>query len=852
MGNWLTHWVRWVAQHAFLCFSLILSVTLILGWVAYSQFRLNSNLSDLIAQDAPWRADFDRFETAFPDLLRTAVVVLSSESLSDLEAATGSIVQKLASQPDLYRAVAAPGSEAFFRDHAFLYMDVDDLDDMADRLAEAQPWLSVVREDPSLNSIVELLEDGFVNEPPEGFVDVLDLVLGSAENHLSGQDGAIKWADEFFPLDEARYQLIYLKPQVVDQADGSQTKLTDAQMVAALRASLAEVNLPDSVTVKLTGEIPLQHEEIEAAVTGISLAGWLSLGLLLIVLVVGVRSGKIVLATFSMLAIGVIWTSAYAMLTVGEFNTISLVFIVMFFGLGVDFALHFSLRFQEAINDDDSHPVEALVVSTASVGRAISLCTVTTALGFLVFWPTDYQGLADLGVISAGGMAVAWILTFTYLPAVYSLLGPPRAHKMDLPTSDAVVHWLIGHRPWVLGVVAVSSVLAIGVASRSSFDYSVLALKDEASESMSTLRELQAEGLSTDYQLFYLSDAPLIAEEVESLATVDELRRPLDFVPQDQEDKLYVIEDLQFLLSDALAEDDGAGQAASIAQSRQTIKALSEMLDSRVHTSEFVSSDVVDQTAQTLAQLAQLSDEQLGAWQTSVVSQLVAEIAWLQRALTVTELNFDDLPDSVTSRLVGREGERLNSILPKQDIAQVDALSDFITEVRGVLPGATGRPVIEWGVGQIVVDAFIQALTFAFIVIGLVILVSLRSVQSTAMIMLPLGLTAVCALAVGVLIEQPINMASILVLPLIFGLGVDNGIHVVDRYLGEGDVEHLMHSSTPRAVMLSTLTTIGAFAALSISPHMGTASIGVLLSVSVGFLLLFTIFLVPVLLARAS
>ena len=104
------------------------------------------------------------------------------------------------------------------------------------------------------------------------------------------------------------------------------------------------------------------------------MAGWLALVLLFVVLLIGVRSGKIILATFSMLAIGIIWTSAYAMLSVGEYNTLSLVFIVMFFGLGVDFALHFSLRFQEAVNKGNLDVVSALSRSTRSVGRAISLC----------------------------------------------------------------------------------------------------------------------------------------------------------------------------------------------------------------------------------------------------------------------------------------------------------------------------------------------------------------------------------------------------------------------------------------------------------------------------------------------
>ena len=245
-------------------------------------------------------------------------------------------------------------------------------------------------------------------------------------------------------------------------------------------------------------------------------------------------------------------------------------------------------------------------------------------------------------------------------------------------------------------------------------------------------------------------------------------------------------------------------------------------------------------------------DEQLLSWQGAVTSNLLDELAWLRRALVVDEVTFGDLPPSARQRLVAQDGASLTVIKPAHDISEVSALSEFIASVRSVAPQATGRPVVEWGVGGIVLSSFQQALLFAVVSITLVILLVMRSFRNTGLIILPLMLTAIGALAFGVLADQQVNMASILVWPLIFGLGVDNGIHVVDRYLGEGDVEHLMHSSTPRAVVLSTLTTFGAFAALSLSPHAGTASIGMLLAVSIGLLLLFTIFLLPVLLAKAG
>ncbi len=842
MTDALVQWVNFVTRRAVVWLVVIAVLSLVLGWVAVDRFRLNSDLSTLITQEADWRKDFDYFEATFPDLVRTAVVVVYGTSLHDIEVATGQIKDYLGERPGLYRAVSAPGSEAFFRDHALLYMDVDDLDDMADRLSEAQPWLTSMTEEPGIAGLLDLVRDGLENDPPEGLGRIIDLLTASAERHNAGEDSRILWTDEFFELDEPRYQLIYT--QAAFRGD---ERVSHAEVVVGLRDMLATIDLPESVTVKLTGELPLQHEEIEAAVGGVTMAGWLSLVLLLVVLTIGVRSGKIIVATFLMLAVGIVWTSAYAMLTVGEYNTLSVVFIVMFFGLGVDFALHFSLRYQEAINRGDTQVSHALAASAHSVGRAISLCTITTAIGFLGFWPTDYEGLADLGVISAGGMVIAWFLTFTFLPAFYKVVGPPRAHEMDLPTSDRVVSSLIAHRPVVIGVVVVTGVLAVGVASRSSFDYSTLALKDASSESMETLRLLQREGMSTDYQLFVVSDEPLREEVLETLDVVDEVSSPYDLVPQDQEEKLFVVDDLNMMLFSAL--EPVVTERSSAIEIRRAIMELEASL-ADLDTGSAVSASQVSRLQSVLREVLTLGDDDLERWQTAVVANLESELDWLRRALSVEELTIESLPQGVRDRVISAQGKYLSAITPAEDIAPVEALSRFIGDVRDIEPGATGRPVIEWGVGGIVIDAFREALVFAVVAIALVLIIALRRVATVLIILVPLALSAVFTFAASVLFDQPVNMANILVLPLIFGLGVDNGIHVVDRYLGEGDVAHLMHSSTPRAVLLSTLTTIGAFSALSLSAHAGTASIGLLLTFSVGFLLLFTVFLLPVLLAR--
>ena len=146
----LSNWVTWVVSIPRTTLFVISLVTLVLGWVAASQFKINSDLTQLIRQEADWRKDFDHFQKEFPQLTRTAVVVLGSSSLQKLESGTDQLVTYLEKRPERFSDVFAPGHDQFIRDRIFLYMNLDQLDLAVDRLAQAQPWLSAVSKEPSL------------------------------------------------------------------------------------------------------------------------------------------------------------------------------------------------------------------------------------------------------------------------------------------------------------------------------------------------------------------------------------------------------------------------------------------------------------------------------------------------------------------------------------------------------------------------------------------------------------------------------------------------------------------------------------------------------------------------------
>ncbi|MEM1229104.1 MAG: MMPL family transporter [Pseudomonadota bacterium] len=861
----LLRWVEGVLQWPRATLLGLLLLSSAAGWIATTRFAIDSDLSGLIDQNAPWRVDFDRYAAAFPDRVDTLVLVVRGARRSEVERAGRDLVSALQSAPEVFQAVRAPALAPFFREHALLYLPADELEVLIDRLASAQPLLAAVAQQPRLEALLgrltQAVEAQSTTGPDRlgagelGLAPLLTLLGDSARALHGGGDPAIAWRDELLPETEPVTLLITARAASVASPDEGAKAVdrSNAEVMTAARGMLAELALPPTVTVALTGEIALAHEEIEAATTGVARAGWLSLAGLLVVLLIGVRSLKVIGATFLLLLFGVVWTTAFAMLTVGSFNTLSIVFLVMFFGLGVDFAVHYALRYQEALaaaaDDTRASRHAALRRATASVGPAIGLCALTTGVAFLSFAPTEYRGLADLGVISAGGMLIAALLTFTLLPAFFALAGTVRTPVFAAPRGSALLAWLLRRRREVLILTAVAALLGSVGTARSHFDFSVLALRDEASPSMVAFRRLQREGLVTDYSLALMTPDPAVAGSLAALPVVGEVETPQRYLPEDQTLKALLLEDAGDLFWDLFegpVRPVGLTPAQDEASRRRdAVMALQQALSARGGPAD-------RSLATALARVGTLPDAQLARWEHAVLDDLLAELAWLERALAVDPVTFEDLPADLRAQLRSAAGDDLLLVNPAQDVTGADALQAFVEGVRAVAPTATGRPVIEWGVGQIVVRSFRLALALALGAVLLILWLRYRQVRTVALILLPLMLAGLLTLAVGHGVGVPINMASVLVLPLIFGLGVDNGIHVVDRHHSGTGVLALAGSSTPRAVLLSTLTTIGAFASLMLSPHQGTASIGLLLTVAVSAILLLTLFLLPVLLSDHS
>ena len=824
-GELLGVWVAWVQRHPRWIIAAVILVTAAAGVYGLLYSRIDSDLSKLIrpSNKLAWYRDDKIFKAEFPSLQQTAVVVVSGKSAT----AVNNVAQKLRDSlvaSKRYSEVSAPALSPFIQDHQLYFLKQDLLSKWLKGVEYNYGAMLRLADETSVANFAETLSDqlqsasfGPIPQPLTSIADSL------------GADVKVEAYPRLVPPgDKTHYQLIVVK----GQQDHS-VSLPNAAIVASIKNIIASVPAEQGVRVRLTGEVMLANEDISEGLSGVEIAATISVILLAIILGFGIRSLKLILMIFGMLACGVVLSMGFATLVVGSYNTLSLIFIVVFFGLGVDFGVHFVLKASEDTEDRGAVP------AARDIGSALLLCMLTSAISFLSFLPTAYAGLAQLGVISAGSLVIAFILTMTLIPALLSIYGTP-----VMPHVTRPLPWSLPLPPKEVLAFAVILTLGAGyLATGARFDYSVLAMRSTKTEGMSTLLELQHAKVATEYSIHVIAknqaDAEALKARLLKLPEVGSVDLPTDMIPKHQQQKQKMLASTLDLYGNIDSVDPGesAGELGN---------AIRQLQDIQSH----VSDEKQEVIAKVLPKLEALqrNPKALAQADAALHAAVVKELSDLKKLLSATPFTFDDLPHSIRDRMQTSTGELLVTVQPAGALTTRAATTRFIDAVRSVAPNVAGRSVVEWGVGNVVVQAFRFAGGATLVIIFVLLLVYFRNVRLPLMVLTPILLAAVFTLAICDVTSLSLNMANVLVIPLIIGLGVDAGIHVVHRYVAAGKIEEVYKSSTSRAVFISALTTIGTFFSLSFSPHKGAASVGLLLTIAISLMLACTFVVLPALL----
>lgn len=869
---------------------LVSLVVFVISLAAAAKFlEFQTNREDLVSARDELHEVQERFTREFP-ASDDVVVMVEGGTASSREAFVDLLAELLAEDPKHFEAIFPRVELPFLARRALLFLPEAELESLVSSVREARPFLLSLSSREGLTSLLSDFEGNVSGSGQEKLISMLPF-LGEIFHELRR---AVETRGR------AAYQspwggLLFgqTSPELAERSQGGfqdtsfyhttakgtihllLLRFTERspESIALLRSKVAQAEraFPE-LEVGVTGEPLLEHDEMVSSETDSNRSGFLSMVLVAILFGLTFRQVGRPMAIIGSFLLGAGWTVGFTTLVVGHLNLLTVSFFTILVGSGIDFGIHILLRYEEefAKHGDLSQALDESLVGT---GTDIAVSAFSTAVAFAAVGMANFKGLSELGIIAGCGIMLCLIATALPLPALVVLLDrnrrPSEAPAMALGHRILVARAesaLLRKAPWTLVLVAVLLLAAFPAISSVGFDYNLLRMQDPHLESVQTELELIRKGGNTVLFAVSLADDLAQARELkakfEKLPAVSHVDTVSDLFPEVTPRKLQALRQLQSLVADVSIPDPsvatnsdpvGANELRRMGDGFMELERLfreqkegllaSDSPSIRESTKKFEGE--MDQLFSELSHLGPGPIEDgLTGFQRNFFHDLFSMVEFLKSQDPDPKLSLDDLPPNLRLRSVGETGKLVLRIYPKKNIWERDALNEFVREVRNADPQAVGAPIMIWHHTNMMKTAFETAGKYAMGAITIILFLYFRSVRWTLLAMLPLLLGVLFMLYAMARYGISFNLANFMGLPLLLGIGMDYGIHVLHRAQEEGRVNMFDHSTGP-ATTLSAMTTVAGFGTLALGGHQGVSSLGFILAAGVVGILLSALFVLP-------
>ncbi|MGA2245506.1 MAG: MMPL family transporter [Verrucomicrobiota bacterium] len=851
--------------------------------VVYSVLFLKADMNrdDLVGPNQQYHQTYLAFEKEFPQP-NDLVVVVQSDDLEKNRQFVERIAAKLLVETNFFQDVFYQQSMAIMGDQALQFATTTDLVQTVQMLRTVRPFLEEFTQTTNLASLFEQInkafrtakqEDNAENQSLAQSLPALTRIVSQARDALV-RPGVPPSPNVMTLLDSSGQALVanYLTFNhgriFLVTCHAPNDDLTGV-VVDRLRALVKETRSEvPGVNVGITGEPVLDYDEMTQSQKDATLASIVSLCLCAIIFIYGYsETGRPVKATICLL-VGVGYTMAFTTATVGHLNILTITFVPMLIGLAMDYAVHLITRYEEELHHGKSNE-EAITKAMVYTGQGIFTGALTTAGAFLAMYFTNFQGIKEMGVICGGGLLVCFIPMMTMLP-VLLLRGRQNVldHQIRADDRRARIENIWLQRPvLVAGIVATLCLVALGQARKVYFDYNLIKMQ---SPHLSSVVFEQTLLDSADKSLLYgavladsLSNAVAWQERIEKLPTVAGTEPPFykDFLHPDEGEKWKLIGEvkaevaglnfkppdmrpvnLRDLSSTLFYTSCYAGLAADTTGTNDP--ELTAQLVSLVQSITDLRKLMLDADAARQAEYA----HKLAQFQQAFLFDLQDTFELLQRQDNTTPPTVANLPPALHHRFIGVNGKFLIQVYPKEDVWQRAAQEKFVNELRTVDKQVTGTPVQLYVYETVLKQAYVQAAWYSLAAIAIMVLIHFRSFSATILALIPVAIGTLWLAGLMGWMGVPINLANIMTLPLVIGIGVTNGIQILNRYAEEG-TPGILSRSTGKAVLVSGLTAIAGFGSLILAQHRGIRSLGIIMATGIATCMIAALAFLPALLS---
>ncbi len=794
------------------------------------------------------------------------VVVVEGPSREQVVPVLEELSLALAQQEHLFDAVLHEVDLSGIRSKGLHYLKADDLRQLDGFLSEVTPIVHGGWAHLSLGSTVEAIVERLrqtARQPERRALVELELAR-LAESLLTAVSDRPRYqspwpampglvatlselSSDYILAQEGRMGFVLLRLAKKDRSSFAQGTVA----IEALRDQISQVQQQyPNVAIGLTGLPVMENDEMRTSQTSMMEASLLSLVGVACLFIAGFGGVRHPLMTVLTLLMAMAWSFGYITLVLGHLNILSMAFGVILIALGIDFGIHYVARYLQ-LHNGVRDCREALLQTARGVGPGIVTGGATTAIAFFMAGATEFKGVAELGVIAGGGILLCLLASVTVLPAMIFLSDQHRCYK-PLPVPLDLHSWMTPLFRWPrwLLVTTVAASLAVGSGmTQLWYDHNLLNLQPAGLESIELEKRLLNESNRSVWYALSIAESPedgqRLKQQFERQPSVERVESLARYFPADHEEKHPLIERIHDRLA-GLPERPPRIPVDPPADLGRVLAGVQALLAGDTRTLRTQRQLEMVRDALRRMPLAECY-ERLTEYQQRMAGDLLSRLHTLRTIANPEPPQLSDLPKGLVTRFVGQDGRHLLKIYARGDIWDMDAMRKFVAEVRAVDPRATGNPLQTYEASRQMKRSYEQAAWYAFAAVLAILYFDFRSLRYTLLAMLPVGIGMIQLFGLLGYLEIPLNPANMIVLPLILGIGIDDGVHVIhDFRLQKG--RYRLSASTASAILITSLTTMVGFGSLMIASHRGLQSLGRVLTIGVCCCLFSSLVILPALL----
>ncbi|MBN2508877.1 MAG: MMPL family transporter [Spirochaetales bacterium] len=623
------------------------------------------------------------------------------------------------------------------------------------------------------------------------------------------------------------------------------------------------------------GDIPQEADEEAAMGFDTLYPALAALVVIVILFYLSLYSLRSVVFTLVALCAGIIMDLGILGATIGELNMITSSFGALLVGLGIDFGIHLISYYGELVGRGIV-PEEALSQTLKKTGKPVFIGGLTTALAFYALCFSKTKGFVQFGFVAGTGILTVLLAMFFILPALLLVFGRSAGNEKRWKLEYRFLGtWgrMLERRfmvPVVLAAAAVTVFLAFQIP-KLSFDYDMRHIGPQNTPAKKTEERI----------LDKLGISPF-----PSYLTVGSIEEARTFTDVLEKEKLVGMIDS---ISDLIPSPDAQQKrAADLAGFRESLgpayeyvfgEEERETLAYEIQRLEWNLIEIADMTAATLGDdnrlLAQrdhlireirgretgregdeLFQKAIEAVGRATYEDLIAVDAAFARGFIdlrdamlseTSPVGIRDLPEDIKRGLVSSDDSRfLITVFPTEDMVDNAGIFAFAGAMERIDVRITGAVQLALELAREILSEMKAAGLLVLGVVAILLLVTFRSVSATALALGNLAVSVVWMMGLYALIEK-MNIVNALALPLIIGIGVDYGIHIIHHIRLGHDLEHTL-SKSGKAILLSALTTMIGFGSLALlGTFKGIATLGILLFLGASMCLVCSLTILPAL-----